>query len=114
MVEVYRNLNKRGPQGEPVYSVRVKGKVREHLSEVTLSQVTFKVSEAGRQRVLREKRKNVHATAQGIEGGEPSGVPVRVSYNPYKGGTFYRVDNGHAVKCARFFRVDPTGVYAWL
>lgn len=32
-----------------------------HASQVALSHVTFKVYEAGRQRVLRERKKNVHA-----------------------------------------------------
>jgi len=38
-----------------------KGRVVGWASTVLLSDVTPKVSEAGRQRVLREKRKNVHA-----------------------------------------------------
>lgn len=36
-----------------------------HLKEVTLSNVEFKVSQKGRERVLREKRKNVHAVIEG-------------------------------------------------
>lgn len=61
-----------------------------------LRDVQFKVSEAGRQRVLREKQKNVHAFVYGTL--EPQQVWLdtanvdkltQVSYNPYRGETFY-------------------------
>ncbi len=42
-----------------------KGKVFAHARELDLANVVFKVSEAGRQRVLREGKKNVHAGAVG-------------------------------------------------
>lgn len=63
-VFVYFNLHK------GLWSIRAeegphKGKVVAHASQLSLSDCTFKVSEAGRQRVLREKRKNVHAGVHG-------------------------------------------------
>jgi hypothetical protein len=66
----------------------------------------FKVSEAGRQRVLREKRKNVHAFVEGIIG-DPMNLPdpadlQRVSYNPYKAGTFVLRDSGTPVHGGRY------------
>jgi hypothetical protein len=70
---------------------------------VVLNDVVFKVSEAGRRRVLRTRRKNVHAFAEGILtwGSLPMGVQwVGVSYNPYLGPTFYRKDNGEGVRKA--------------
>ena len=115
------------------FSVRHKGKVRTHADRLLVlpgdgkQTVLFKVSEPGRQRVLREKRKNVHSYVVGdawieddghlacptirarsishtedvIEAFEERyGDPVAVSYNPYKGGTFYRKDNGDPVICA--------------
>lgn len=61
-VKVYRNLHRN------CYSVvcmesghPMKGRVIAHVSDLMLAQAEFRVSEAGRQRVLREKRKNVHA-----------------------------------------------------
>jgi hypothetical protein len=84
-VFVYRNLTKK------CWSVRdVKTKkVIEHRETLTLLDCTFKVSEAGRQRVLRTKQKNVHA---GVEGYLCDIVPVhagvQVYYNPYKQSTF--------------------------
>lgn len=66
-----------------------------HLPNVHLVDVTWKVSEAGRQRVLREKRKNVHAFAIGTmvsildirDGVERRGV----RYNPYEG-PYFQID----------------------
>ena len=42
-----------------------KGRVVAHAKAVDLQDCQFRVSEAGRQRVLREKRKNVHAGVAG-------------------------------------------------
>ena len=89
-VKVYFNLHKK------VWSVlhrTPKGwRLAFHERELTLKDVTFKVSEAGRQRVLREKRKNVHAFAIGeLVDTLPNGFDILmqpVSYNPYKAGTF--------------------------
>ena len=39
----------------------LRGKVLEHNTEFFLKDVEFKVSQAGRNRVLKEQRKNVHA-----------------------------------------------------
>lgn len=90
-VRVYFNLHKK------VWSVQTykpgKGwRVDFHSNGRTLclTDVTFHVSEAGRQRVLREKRKNVHAYAIGtLVGWLPSSFKLKaVSYNPYKAPTF--------------------------
>ena len=66
-VEVYRNLR----NGK--YSVRslqgsAKGRVVLHCEYVELLDVDFKVSQAGRARVLRERKKYVHATVRGTLG----------------------------------------------
>lgn len=63
-VRVYYNLHRH------LWSVQgyVKGRgwrIIGHASELLLDNVVFKVSEKGRQRVIREKRKNVHAYAIG-------------------------------------------------
>lgn len=89
-VEVYWNFHKK------LFSVRVKGKVVGHARRIWLHEVRFKVSEAGRQRVLREKRKNVHAVVRGRWIATPRWAQVEtmtvhecpVSYNPYRGPNF--------------------------
>lgn len=52
---LYRNLN------TGTFSLQYKGKVIEHPESIVMHNVTFKVSEKGRQRVLARKVKNVHA-----------------------------------------------------
>jgi len=59
-VHVYMNLPKK------VFSVRQDGIVRCHAASVYLENAEFVVSEKGRQRVLAEKRKNVHAYVKGM------------------------------------------------
>lgn len=61
---VYRNLQR------DCWSVKAlsgpnKGRVVLHATEVLVTDAEFRVNEAGRQRVLREKRKNVHAGVVG-------------------------------------------------
>ena len=87
--EVYRNLH------NGLLSVRQRGLVVAHVYTIDLSDVTFKVNESGRQRVLREKKKNVHAFVCGHVVGinAPSGANVqrywrKVAYNPYKMSSF--------------------------
>lgn len=80
---VYFNLHKK------LLSVQAKvngsWKVIKHVLNINLTDVKFKVSEAGRQRVLREKRKNVHAFIEGVEVDQPINQRAQnVTYNPYK------------------------------
>ena len=85
---VYFNLHKH------LFSVQEKvngqWKVVGHTDDITLYNVTFKVSEAGRQRVLKEKRKNVHAFVEGTLSPSPlvCDNPLIIRYNPYKSGSF--------------------------
>jgi len=66
-----------------------KGKVIAHKEEVILKDITFKVSEVSRQKVIKTKRKNVHAGLQGtwVER-ESKNCNVKVVYNPYKYDSF--------------------------
>jgi hypothetical protein len=79
--EVYFNLHKH------VFSMVQDGLVVLHSDSVVLTEATFKVSEAGRQRVLREQKKNVHAKVHGhFEGTWEEDIPEgfrRAHYNPY-------------------------------
>lgn len=59
-VEIYKNLH------NGLFSVRQNGLVVAHLESFKLRQVFFKVNESGRQRVLKEKKKNVHAFICGL------------------------------------------------
>lgn len=72
-----------------------KGRVILHAAGLRLTHVQFKVSAAGRARVLRERRKNVHAGVVGTlaehwpEGAAcPVADGVRVTYDPYRYSSF--------------------------
>lgn len=116
-VFVYRNLHFKD---RVTYSVKnvASGLVVDHSPLVYLTDVKFKVSEAGRQRVLREKRKNVHAGVQGLP--SPIGLDVfwddyvRVTYNPYKYESFVRMDTGEPVFTAQAVMIDAQGIWAKL
>lgn len=90
-VLVYRNLN------QDCYSIVQKGKVVAHAKKLMLADVTFKVRESGRQKVLQTRHKNAHAFAKGILVESAMGItsedfnilPARILYNPYKYGCFY-------------------------
>ena len=84
-VDVYFNFHKK------VFSVRHKGRVIDYTKSIMLEGVKFVVQKAGRARVLREGRKNVHAFVRGVIA---DSIPVvayestPVSYNPYRLGSF--------------------------
>jgi len=86
-VRVYWNLHKK------CWSIQsyIQGKgwrVTAHKDQCVLTNVTFKVSEAGRQRVLATGRKNVHAFACAeyvtFWHGPVGEKALRISYNPYR------------------------------
>jgi len=110
-VEIYWNLHKGMWSVRDAKTRRVIG----HAAQVLVRDATFKVSEAGRQRVLRERKKNVHAFVVGEleaatwlnwtdagryhdweltkrandayrKAAHTYGIPV--TYNPFKGPTF--------------------------
>jgi hypothetical protein len=87
-VFAYRNLHRKGV----VWSIRdlSLGRVVDRTPVAYFKDVELRVSEAGRQRVLRDKQKNVHAGVKGTRITElPEGlVWFPVSYNPYKAATF--------------------------
>ena len=88
-VECYFNLHSR------MFSVRKKGKVVAHVTELALTDVKFVSQDAGRNRVREQGRKNVHAFVRGHFAApgkvQMSTAPKRVSYNPYKDDSFVRV-----------------------
>lgn len=98
-VFVYYNLHKK------TFSIKSlegdkKGRVIEYSNQLILSNVAFKVSEAGRLRVLKEKRKNVHAGIIG-EWNPEQEIEVNygrgITYDPYKYSTFVFEDTKEPV-----------------
>lgn len=107
-VEVYRNLH------TGTWSVRdtSTGRVIAHPDTVWMVDAKFVVRPAGRAKVRREKRKNVHAFVRGtmidMGGSVPRRIPTtfrKTSYNPYVNDTF--VDGkGNPVESARMVWMD--------
>jgi hypothetical protein len=85
MYFVYFNLHKKCWSCKNIKT----GLVEMHVNEIFLENVQFKVSESGRQRVLREKRKNVHAGVVGtVSNKKQIKNKIEVIYNPYLYKTF--------------------------
>jgi hypothetical protein len=117
-VRVYRNLHRK------MYSIQtyIKGKgwrVTGHAESVTLANANFVVNDAGRERVRREKRKNVHAYVIGTLTTLPDPYSFqdcanRVSYDPYEMDSF-EMDNGRdwePVYKARYAQLTLKGAWA--
>ena len=114
-VDVYKNLHKGGR-----WSVRDRttGRVLSVEDKVVVENVTFIVQPAGRQKVLREQRKNVHAFVRGdASAATPSrsfksySFWRRVCYNPYKAGHFCFADTGEKATSATIAVIDKDGVW---
>ncbi len=135
---IYRNLNRKGW----TYSLRNKGLVVGYATSILIAAPDFRVSEAGRQRILAHKRKNVHAgivgevldvrgyvtrlvdektllagyTASNIakswDAVHDFGIPI--SYNPYRAGHFIEKSTGNPVHYATFVSIRDRDVRALL
>lgn len=89
--------------GKKLFSIVQGGVVVGHAAEVEMKDVHTSVSEKGRQRVLKEKRKNVHAKISGLLVGFPTDAITEgfdtMYYNPYKV-DYFKDSAGNDVKVA--------------
>ncbi len=120
-IYIYRNLRKQ------TLSLLQSGLLVGHAEAVILTDVEFRVRESGRQRVLREKQKNVHSFAIGfleesyempyvwvIDSAEVfnTGTSREVTYNPYKFGYFYdRISEAPVYKGKRVLVTANSGIF---
>lgn len=112
-VDVYRNLQKGG------LSIRSRetesyGLVIDHREGVVLENVNFVVNESGRQKVLEQNVKNVHAFARGIiaETMEINSEGVEVTYNPYEYDSFVSKETERRIDTADVVVLCSEGVFA--
>ena len=127
-VFIYRNLTKK------CWSIRAcagpqRGKVIHHVTSWTLRDAKFKVSQAGRNRVLAERCKNVHAGVSGellswkdLAGASEDGsiwYPFvdglqveEITYDPYKWDSFVTANTYLTVHSARIVKADGSQVFA--
>ena len=120
---VYRNLR------HSCYSIQrhILGRwlVVAHADRLMLTNVSFKVSEAGRNRVLKTRQKNVHSYAYGFFSESGMGVsafdpptvgnllPAKITYSPYQHNRFFcqnLTDDSFDVEGARFVKFDESGL----
>jgi hypothetical protein len=114
-VDVYRNLQTGG------YSIRSRetstyGLVVGHESEAVVLDATFEVSENGRQKVIEQERKNVHAVVRGVLGerDEPHGDEAsEVTYNPYKYKNFVLRESESPIESAEVVSLGEETVEAF-
>lgn len=111
-IRVYRNLNngRMSLQAKEGKSWKVVG----HVENCVLSSVKFKVQESGRQRVLRDRRKNVHAWGEGILLGEfdrSIATPIDLSYDPYHDETFKQRGTENPITACEYLAVRCNRVY---
>lgn len=101
------------------YSIMQRGVVRASARQVRLADVEFRVREAGRLRMLRERRKNVHAFAVGrlvdfVHADEARCIePMSgrvVVYDPYRFESFVDRDTCVPVLTAKAVHFDEHGV----
>jgi hypothetical protein len=114
---IYRNLHTK------CFSLRKAGKVYGYANSILAKDVTFKVSEAGRKRVLETKQKNVHAGILSPEIITDFGNVeeeftreysqlTKVSYNPYYAGKFFIVESKSFISAAEKVYLTLYGVFA--
>lgn len=116
-VSVYWNLHKR------LFSLKYNGRVVTHTNHLCLLHPHFIVNQSGRARVLRERRKNVHAYIRGTLARFTyndnfilsciSSSPIGVKYNPYERDCFFSLEDGCAVRTADLALLNAGGVVAY-
>lgn len=114
--EVYFNLHKN------TFSLRSKGKVYDYQDSVLISNAKFVVREGGRQRVLKESKKNVHAFVKGdvictdvLPQEELDKHYIKAYYNPYRCKTFICLSSGSSLFEARlvYLRASDKSIWYW-
>tara|TARA_A100001011_G_C14315533_1_gene847800 strand:- start:2493 stop:2855 length:363 start_codon:yes stop_codon:yes gene_type:complete len=106
-VKVYFNLHKK------LFSVVAmegasKGRVIKHVSEIDLEKCSFRVQKAGRERVLLERRKNVHAYILGHTMSasiKNEMLDGEATYNPYKYSTFVDKSDNSPIKYKKYCKL---------
>ena len=101
------------------YSIMQDGRVKASAKQIRLRDAAFLVRESGRQRMLRENRRTVHAYVVGelIEFRHPGDdaslkrlAGRNARYNPYRYASFVDRDTEAPLSAAALVQLDETGV----
>lgn len=106
-VRVYRNLH----TGNFSVQCAKTGLVIARVFNIELRDVQFVVRQAGRRKVLAEKRKNVHAFVVGYVTNGAKIANQQVSYNPYKMDCFYSTESGLPTKAADYAKLVDNKIF---
>jgi len=104
-VEVYRNLHKN------CWSIRDNktGRVIRHSNNISLKDAELVVRKSGREKVLCEKRKNVHAFIRGTIESYSYIHKQQIVYNPYKYKSFVLIDSSEPLFYADHIYLNEKG-----
>ena len=87
-----------------------------YSNRIIVDKPTFEVSEAGRQRVLKEKVKNVHAFVVGFEIDreiDKSNL-IEATYNPYQYSSFVIKATGEPIESAKLALLENKKIFVQL
>jgi hypothetical protein len=121
-LNLHKSVGKAGAIEKPWYSLRCpkSGQILAHADHVTLRNARFVVSDAGREKVRLQRRKNVHAWIEGevvLDGAGHADAPedaVQLFYDPYKVERFVIAGTPCEVHTAQMAFIDGPGVLASL
>ena len=108
---IYRNLHKN------CFSVKYKGKVIKHSTCLILENCTFIVNQKGQERVLKEKRKNVHAyiAAENFKECDKNfnneNSLKKIYYNPYNTSSFIFEENLKTITTSKKILAKNNNIY---
>jgi hypothetical protein len=112
VVRVYRNLHKKCLS--VLHRTRTGWRLWKHAPSIQLRNVAFKVSIAGRNRVLHNKRKNVHAFAQG-ELCNDAKMHLNhqrcIKYDPYIAAHFFDVETKQCITHCTWALINEQGIH---
>jgi hypothetical protein len=106
-VRVYRNLH----TGNFSVQSTTTGLVIDHVSSLCLTDVEFVVRKGGRERVLQDRRKNVHAFVVGRISGEFQSLSTEVRYNPYLADHFWTSETKLPVHRADAVKLENNRIF---
>ena len=115
-VGVYYNLHKKCLSVKSLEGPSY-GKVIHHRKSVKIKSAMFVVNEAGRKKVIKEKKKNVHAYVRGFivnSFSKKKLKQVRVTYNPYKYNTFIEIQTQNPIYSAKYVEINDTNITAYI
>tara|TARA_R110002051_G_scaffold579_3_gene2565 strand:+ start:524 stop:898 length:375 start_codon:yes stop_codon:yes gene_type:complete len=102
-IEIYFNLHKK------TWSVRQGGKVVQHTNFICVREPQYVVRKTGKEKVRREKRKNVHAFVRGYVENRLPTFPKKnmfVTYNPYKNDSFVERNTNDSICSSPFAALE--------